>query len=108
MAGNQSGSGNSSPFGAGNGKAAGSRATIGSPGSGQPQSTAGKAPPLPYVGAQKATQGPSTRQQQQSGSQVPGGPLPFNGLTKPGTDRAAQQGAGTIGDGAKPFRVTGG
>lgn len=73
------------------------------------QNTSGKAAPLPYVGGMKLPQQGSTRvQEQTSGSTVPGGLLPQQGMTSPGAIRGAQQGMGTIGNAAKPFRITGG
>jgi len=66
-----------------------------------------KAPPfLPMH--QSNPQGNSTRQAQQSGSQVPGGPLPQTSMPTPAPTRQAQQGAGTLGNGSKPFQIRGG
>ncbi len=114
MAGNQPGDGKTTPFQPSGGKApplgyvgamkvseGGAVAPAGM------QNTSGKAPPLPYVGAMKLPQAGSTRiADQTSGSAVAGGLLPQQGMTSPGSIRAAQQGAGTIGKPGMPFKIT--
>lgn len=108
---NQPGNGSNSPFQATAGKApplpyVGAQKPVGPSGGGGAQSVgAGKAAPLPYVGAMKLPQAASSRvAEQTSGSTVAGGPYPLQ--TSPGSIRAAQQGMGSIGNSALPFRIT--
>ena len=114
MAGNQPGNGSTTPFQPSGGKApplgyvgamkVSEGGAVAPPGM---QQTGGKAAPLPYVAAMKLPQQGSTRiNDQTSGSAVSGGLLPQQGMTSPGSIRAAQQGAGSIGNSALPFRIT--
>ncbi len=70
--GSNTGDGRSAPS-SNNGKALGPRAGVGNVGAGQPQSTAGKAPPFD-PSKQVRTQPGSTRMNEVAGSVPPGGP----------------------------------
>ena len=99
--------GKSAPGGDGKGGLTAGRAPIGNVGAGMPASTSGKAPPF-----NAATNVPPPQAAYNAsdiaGSTVEGGRFPFSqaDAKHANPERAAQIGAGSIGNNTKPFRVS--
>jgi hypothetical protein len=102
------GNGSKSPFGNGNGNTGEGRAAVGSVGTGAPSSTAGKAPPF-NPNDQKRAQ-PAYNDKDIAATEPPGGRMPFANVSANVANpiRRTELGVGTIGDGRKPFTLTGG
>lgn len=99
--------GKSAPGGDGKGGLTAGRAPVGNVGAGMPASTAGKAPPFNPVTHGPPPQG-SYNASAIAGSTVEGGRFPFSqaDAAHASPQRAAQIGAGSLGNSSKPFRVS--
>jgi len=101
------GNGKTSPFGDGKGGLGSARAPIGSVGTGEPSSTAGKAPP--FDPRTQTRMQPSHSDADIKATEPPGGRMPFGNVdaSKANPVRASELGVGTLGDPRKPFALKG-